>query len=476
MNSKKENLKAFSAIVLAAGKGTRMKSPLPKVLHPVAGEPMINNVIRACRNAGAEEIRMVCGHGLNLVKPIVEAQNVKVYIQAQQLGTADAVRAAHPDSMEGTVVIMNGDHPLMEAEDIQGFVSEFHRRKLDLAVVTTELKNPKEFGRVIRHQGQLKAIVEAKDASADTLKIREVNTGIYIATSDILKELLPRIQNQNSKGEFYLTDLIGLAQDGHFAVDGLKGAKRVSFGVNTQQELAMATRLVFRRKAKKLLESGVILLDPLQTYVEDTVQVGPGSVLYPGVFLKGKTQIGSFTVLEPNVFVIDSRIGDSVQIKAGSYIERSQIANKCSVGPYARLRPETVLMDEAHIGNFVELKKVKFGKGSKAGHLTYLGDAEIGERVNIGCGTITCNYAVDKKKYKTIIGNDVFVGSDTQFVAPLTVGDHAVIGSGSTITKDVPARGLAVARGKQFTKENYVKVADELSDAAEDSSKSESES
>jgi len=458
MNSQKEKSKAFTSIILAAGKGTRMASPLPKVLHPVAGQPMILNVIEACRSAGAHEIRVVCGHGLTLVKNVIESSDVKVFVQAQQLGTADAVKSAHIDSLEGIVMILNGDHPLITAQDLLPFVEEFEKQNLDLAVVTCKLKNPKEFGRIVRYHGQLAAIVEAKDASADTLKINEVNTGIYIAKAETLKEYLPQIKNLNSKGEFYLTDILGLALTNRDKVGALVGHSRVAFGVNTQAELSQATQFVFKRKVKSLQEKGVIVIDPKSTYIEESVQVGPGSVIYPGVFIKGRTQIGSFTVLEPQVFILDSIIGDSVQIRAGSYIEKSEVSSKCWVGPYARLRPNTHLGEEAHVGNFVELKKVKFGKRSKAGHLTYLGDAEVGEDVNIGCGTITCNYAVDKKKYKTLIGNRVFVGSDTQFVAPLQVGDDAVIGSGSTITKDVPAKALAVARGKQVIKENYVKA------------------
>lgn len=461
----------LTVIVLAAGKGTRMKSPLPKVLHPVAGRPMIEKVVRAAQTAGAAEIRLVVGHGAQLVKRVAEAWKVSCYEQKEQLGTAHAVRSALPDNVEGDVVIMNGDHPLIEADDIAKFVREFRETKLDLAVVTATVKKPGAFGRIVRHLGRLKAIVEAKDASAETLKIREVNTGIYVVKASVLNEYLPKIDNKNSKGEYYLTDLISLALNGGENVDALLAPRRVSVGVNTQEELSFATRFLYLRKAKKLMEEGVLILDPRATYVEDSVQVGPGSVLYPGAFLRGNTRIGSFTVIEPNVFVSDSEVGDSVQIRAGSYLEQAKVHAKASVGPYARLRPETVIGEEAHIGNFVEMKKVNFGKKSKAGHLTYLGDADVGEEVNIGCGTITCNYAADKKKYRTRIGNRVFVGSDTQFVAPLTVGDDAVIGSGSTITKDVPAQALAVARGKQFVKENYRPKAPAESSAAKDGPK-----
>lgn len=453
----KEKTRPVTAIVLAAGKGTRMMSPLPKVLHPVAGQPMISNVIEACRGAGVEDIRLVAGHGLNLVRAVVEPSGVFVHVQAQQLGTADAVRSAQPQTIEGDVLILNGDHPLIESEDLAAFIKEFQQAQLDLAVVTTELKNPGAFGRIIRHQGSIAAIVEAKDASAETLKIKEINTGIYLVKADVLAEFLPMVKNANSKGEFYLTDLISIAIENQLRMNVIKGNRRVAMGVNTQVELARASRLVYRRNAKRLMEAGVLMLDPTTVYIESNVTINAGAVIYPNVFLRGDTTIGSFSVIEPNCFLVDAEIGESVQVRAGSYIEKATLHNKSSVGPYARLRPETEIGEEAHVGNFVEMKKVKFGKKSKAGHLTYLGDAEIGEEVNIGCGTITCNYAVDKSKYKTRIGNRVFVGSDSQFVAPVTVGDDAVIGSGSTITKDVPERALAVARGKQFIKENYVK-------------------
>jgi bifunctional UDP-N-acetylglucosamine pyrophosphorylase/glucosamine-1-phosphate N-acetyltransferase len=452
----KEKSSPWTAIILAAGKGTRMASPLPKVLHPVAGKPMLLSVIEACRKAGVQDIRVVVGHGLNLVKAIVEPLGVQTHVQAQQLGTADAVKSAQPDSIEGNVIILNGDHPLIEGSDVAQFIEEFSKSQSDLSVVTAELNNPKEFGRIVRNQGRLAAIVEAKDASSDTLKIREVNTGIYLVKADVLSEYLPKIQNQNSKKEFYLTDLISISLEDHLKVHAIKGNKKVAVGVNNQQELARASRLVYRRKAKQLMESGVLMIDPLSVFIEETVQVSPGSVIYPNVFLRGRTKIGSFTAIEPGCYIVDTEVGESVQIRAYSHLEKCQIHSRASVGPFARLRPETEIGEEAHVGNFVEMKKTKFGKKSKAGHLTYLGDAEVGENVNIGCGTITCNYATDHKKYKTKIGNNVFVGSDTQFIAPISIGDDAVIGSGSTLTKDVPARALAVARGKQFIKENYV--------------------
>lgn len=451
----------LTVIALAAGKGTRMKSPLPKVLHPVAGRPMIEKVIQASKQAGAAEVRVIVGHGQNLVRQVVEPMGVACYVQDEQLGTAHAVRCAKPETIEGDVVIMNGDHPLIEASDIKDFLRIFREEKCDLAVVTAVVKNPGEFGRIVRNRGELVAIVEAKDASAETLKINEINTGIYVVKASILAEYLPKISNNNAKKEFYITDLISLCIQDKCQVQAIKSTPKVAVGVNNQVELAKATRLLFKRKAMRLMEEGVLMIDPRTAYIEDSVEVGAGTVIYPNVFIRGRSKIGSFTVLESNVFISDSEVGDSVQVRGGSYLESAKLHNKVSVGPYARLRPETEIFEEAHVGNFVEMKKVKFGKKSKAGHLTYLGDAEVGEEVNVGCGTITCNYAADRKKYKTKIGNRVFVGSDTQFVAPIEIGDDAVIGSGSTITKSVPANALAVARGKQFVKENYVSKASE---------------
>lgn len=450
----------LSVIVLAAGKGTRMKSPLPKVLHPVAGVPMIKKVIDAVQGAGASEMRIVVGYGEALVRKVVEPLStprmpITCYPQANQWGTADAVKAADPGSLKGNVLILNGDHPLIEVADIENILRSFRESKAAVAVVSTIVKEPGQFGRIVRHMGELRAIVEASDASAETLKIREINTGIYIADAETLAEFLPKIQNHNAKSEYYLTDIISLCQEASEKITAITVRPSVGFGVNTQSELAKATRLLFARKRKALLDEGVLMIDPKTTYIEEEVQVGPGTVLYPSVYLRGRTQVGAYCVLEPGCYLAHTKVADGVHIKAYSYFENCTIGTKASIGPFARIRPETEIGPEAHVGNFVEMKKVKFGARSKAGHLTYLGDATVGEDVNIGCGTITCNYAVDRKKYRTTIGDRSFVGSDVQFVAPVEIGADTVIGSGSTITKNVPDRALAVARGKQFIKENW---------------------
>ena len=444
-----------TAIILAAGKGTRMKSPLPKVLHPVAGQPMIARIIDACRKAEIQDLRIVVGHGAGLVKTVLESKTVFFYEQKEQFGTADAVRSADVESLEDDVIILNGDHPLIESEDLANFVREFRDEKLDIGLVTTKLPEPGSFGRIVRNAGELYAIVEAKDASAETLKINEINTGIYVLKAQVLKELLPQIKNENVQKEFYLTDIISLAIENKKKVKTIPGNMRVASGVNSQKELAQASTHVFRARAEKLMEQGVLIIDPNNVYIEETVHVGPGSVIYPGVYLKGKTAIGSFCLVEPHCFIQDCVIGDSVQIKAGSYLESSVIQSKCSLGPYARLRPDTELAEEVHIGNFVEVKKSKLGKKTKAAHLAYIGDAEIGEECNIGCGTIFVNYLPNKSKHKTKVGNHAFIGSDVQLVAPLEVGSDTTIGAGSVITKDVPDGALAVTRATQVIKENY---------------------
>jgi bifunctional UDP-N-acetylglucosamine pyrophosphorylase/glucosamine-1-phosphate N-acetyltransferase len=445
----------ITAILLAAGKGTRMKSALPKVLHPVAGRPMISRIIQSCRNAEIKDIRIVIGHGSGLVKTVLENESVFFYEQKEQLGTADAVKSAQIDNLEDDVLILNGDHPLIESEDLTNFIKEFREQKLDIGLVTTKLKNPGEFGRIVRSGGELYSIVEAKDASAETLKINEVNTGIYILKASILREFLPEIKNNNLKKEFYFTDIISLAIEERKKVKTISGNARVAAGVNSQVELAKATRYIFKAHVQKLMENGVLVIDPKATYIEESVKIGSGSVIYPGVYLKGKTQIGSFCLVEPHCFIHDCQIADSVQIKAGSYLESSIVHSKCSIGPYARLRPESELLEEVHIGNFVEIKKSKLGKKTKAAHLAYVGDAEVGEECNIGCGTIFVNYLPNKSKHKTKIGNNTFIGSDVQLIAPLEVGSNATIGAGSVITKNVPDGALAVTRASQMIKENY---------------------
>lgn len=432
-----------------------MKNSLPKVVHPVAGRPIVERVIRAVKAAGADEIRVVVGYGEELVRAIVEPLGATCYRQERQAGTADAVRSAQPGSLRGRVLILNGDHPLMESIDLVNVVKEARALVSKLAVVTCELAEPGSFGRIIRHHGSVVAIVEAKDATHESRKIKEVNTGMYMVRAEMLNEFLPLIESRNAQGEFYFTDIVSLAVESGHRVDGITTSERLAFGVNTQGELAMATEIAYQKKIAQLMENGVIVMDPKTAYVEEGVTVESGTTLFPNIFLRGDTSVGPMCVIEPGSFIINCKIGEAVHVKAGSYLENSRIGDRSEIGPYAHIRPDTEIGKDCKVGNFVEMKKVKFADNAKASHLSYIGDAEIGESTNIGCGTITCNYAVDKKKYVTKIGKNVFVGSDSQFVAPVTVGDNAVIGSGSTITKDVPAGALAVARARQIIKENY---------------------
>ena len=433
-----------------------MNSPLPKVVHPVAGRPMIERVVRAAKQAEAREIRVVVGFGENLVRSLVEPLGAICFKQERQLGTADAVRSAQPDSLQGPVLILNGDHPLLTADDLKKLHLQFKESGAPVCVVTCELDDPGQFGRIIRHQGSVKAIVEAKDATHESRKIKEVNTGIYMIEAEVLQNLLPEIKSHNAQGEFYFTDIVSLAVANSIKVQGIPTNARMAMGVNTQAELAQATRFSYRRKAMQLMEAGVIVMNPKTTFVEDMVEVGSGTIIYPNVYMRGTTKVAGYCVVEPGCVITNTELGEGVHVKAGCYLEDSKVGPQTELGPYAHLRPGNEIGESCKIGNFVEMKKVKFANGAKASHLTYLGDAEIGENTNIGCGTITCNYAADRKKYKTKIGANVFVGSDSQFVAPVEVGDNAIIGSGSTITKNVPAHALAVARAKQFVKENYM--------------------
>ena len=445
----------FSVIILAAGKGTRMKSPLPKVLHPVAGHPMIYRIVSEVMACGARETRVVVGVGADLVERVIEPLGAVSFVQKKQQGTADAVASAEPQTMEGPVIILNGDHPLITRKDIEFLLREFKKSESDLAVVSCELEEPGSYGRIVRQHGKLYGIVEAKDAGAETLKINEVNTGIYVMDAGVLKKYLPQIKNENQQNEYYFTDIVSLCKEDGGIVSAIKGGSHVAEGVNDQQQLANASGSIFKRKAEALMAEGVILVDPSNTYIEDDVSVASGTVIYPGVYIKGKTTIGSHCVIEPNCFVEKAEIGNSVILKAGSYIVESKVGDQSSIGPYAHLRPQTELGKECKVGNFVELKKTTFGNGSKASHLAYLGDTEVGDNVNFGCGAITVNYALDKKKYKTIIGNDCFVGSDCQLIAPVKLGDGAMIGAGTAVSKDIPAGALAVGRPKTIIKENY---------------------
>ena len=445
----------LNIIVLAAGYGQRMVSSLPKVLHPVGGQPMLARILRAIKDTYSKEVRVVVGHASHLVTPIAGKFNALCFEQEKDSrGTAKAVLAARPKEFKGDVLIINGDHPLITGKDITSFVRSFYDLSVDCAVASFKNPHPSEFGRLVFEENQLVEIVEAYDIEKRKIKSEYVNAGLYLIKGNLLSKYLNQIQ-KNHNEEYNFTDIIQLLNKDKYKVRGIGVPWYMAFGVNNQQELAIASSVVFENKCYELMSKGVIIVDFKKTYIESDVIVGSGTMIYPGVYLKGQTKIGSFCAIESNAFIFDSVIDNYVNIKMGSYLESATVKERSAIGPYAHLRPGTVIGKQCRIGNFVETKNIKMGDKSKAAHLTYLGDAEIGEEVNIGCGTVTCNYDVDKKKNQTKIGDKVFVGSGVQLVAPVHIKNESVIGAGSVITKDVPEGYLALERSEQKNIKDY---------------------
>lgn len=450
--------KFITAIVLSAGKGSRMRSSLPKSLHPVAGQPILARILLSLKKVKVDEIRVVINEeSRHLIQPVAEAFKAQVFFQDEKVGTAAAVLSAQADALTGDVLIVNGDHPLMVPSDLEKMIKLFREESADLCVGSCVREYPGDYGRIIRQKEKVIAIVEKDSLTHESRKINEINSGIYVVKAEGMASCLSQIKDQNPKGEYCLTDMVSVFADQGKKVITCPVTEDSAFGVNTQKELSFATKKMFTRKLNHLMSQGVIIVDPLNTYIEDSVQIGQGSVIYPGVYLKGNTSIGPFCAIETNSFIMDSLIRELVLIRSGSYLESAEIGAQSVIGPYARLRPGTKIGEQCKVGNFVEMKKTSFGSRSKAGHLSYLGDAEVGEDVNIGCGTVTCNLNMDGKKYSTRIGDKVFVGSGTQMVAPVNLGDCSATGAGSVITKDVPAQALAVERTPQKNLENYFK-------------------
>ena len=440
-------------IILAAGKGTRMKSERVKVLHPILGLPMLSYPIELSLNGiKAEKTIVVVGHQADQIKERFKDAQVQFALQEDQLGTGHAVLQAIPffQSFSGTVLILCGDVPLVKIDTLRSFIGIYKENGSTLSVLTTVVENPFGYGRVLRNPGSwLEKIVEEKDASEKERMIREINTGIFCVKAPFLMGGLREIGKENAQGEYYLTDLVevakkrGLRCSAHIVADPVE-----VMGINTRVDLAMANEVLRQKKLKDLMLSGVTVVDPKTTYVDRTVEVGKDSILYPNCHLQGKTKIGERCIIEPNSKISDSLIGDDVTIRANSVITESKIEEGASIGPFAHLRPLSEVKTKAKIGNFVEVKKSVIGKGSKANHLSYIGDSLLGEDVNIGAGTITCNYD-GFEKHQTIIGNRVFVGSNVELVAPVKVGNDSSIGAGTTVTKDVPEGALAISRVKQ---------------------------
>lgn len=454
MPSKRKGVQHLSCVILAAGLGTRMKSASPKVLHPLFDRPMLSYTVDAVRSLGAASVIVVTGKEQGPFKEAIPSfTGLRFAVQKDQKGTADALRSALGStgkSFRGTVLVTTGDTPLLTSATLKKFLSLHRRRKSAISVLSFKADDPAGYGRIVRGvRGAAQRIVEEKDASPSEKAIHEVNSGVYAIETRAMT-YLQKIKINPLKKEYYLTDIVDIAiSNGEHVGVHCVGVESEFMGVNTRAELMQAHKLMSRRTVYSLMERGVSFVDADSVYISPQVEIGPDTMVYPGVFLHGNTQVGKHCCILPNVRIVDSTIRDGAIIKDGSVIESSSVGRKAQVGPYAHIRPESVIEDNAKVGNFVETKKSIIGKGSKAMHLSYIGDASLGSSVNIGAGTITCNYD-GTSKHRTRIGDGVFIGSDTQLVAPVTIGDGAYIGAGSTITQDVPAGMLALSRVRQF--------------------------
>ena len=446
------------AIILAAGKGTRMKSDLPKVLHKVAGISMLEHVFRSVSAIDPEKTVTVVGHKAELVEQVLAGQTDFVR-QTEQLGTGHAVMMAEPvlENLTGQTLVIAGDTPLITGESLKNLI-DFHINHKNVAtILTAEADNPFGYGRIVRNQhDEVLKIVEQKDASDFEQQIKEINTGTYVFDNARLFEALKNINTNNAQGEYYITDVIGIFRESGEKVGAytLKDFDE-SLGVNDRVALATAESVMRRRINQQHMVNGVSFVNPHATYIGVDVEIAPEVQVEANVTLKGQTKIGAETILTNGTYIVDSVIGERTVI-TNSMIEESSVADGVTVGPYAHIRPGSSLAKDVHVGNFVEVKGSSIGENTKAGHLTYIGNSEVGANVNFGAGTITVNYD-GQKKYKTIIGDNVFVGSNSTIIAPVELGDNSLVGAGSTITKDVPADAIALGRGRQINKEDYAK-------------------
>jgi len=446
------------AIILAAGKGTRMKSDLPKVLHKVAGISMLEHVFRSVNAIDPEKTVTVVGHKAELVEQVLACQTDFVR-QTEQLGTGHAVMMAEPvlENLTGQTLVIAGDTPLITGESLKNLI-DFHINHKNVAtILTAEADNPFGYGRIVRNQhDEVLKIVEQKDASDFEQQIKEINTGTYVFDNARLFEALKNINTNNAQGEYYITDVIGIFRENGEKVGAytLKDFDE-SLGVNDRVALATAEGVMRRRINQQHMVNGVSFVNPHATYIDVDVEIAPEVQVEANVTLKGQTKIGAETILTNGTYIVDSVIGERTVI-TNSMIEESSVADGVTVGPYAHIRPGSSLAKDVHVGNFVEVKGSSIGENTKAGHLTYIGNSEVGANVNFGAGTITVNYD-GQKKYKTVIGDNVFVGSNSTIIAPVELGDNSLVGAGSTITKDVPADAIALGRGRQINKEDYAK-------------------
>ncbi|MDR7025771.1 bifunctional UDP-N-acetylglucosamine diphosphorylase/glucosamine-1-phosphate N-acetyltransferase GlmU [Pseudomonas peli] len=445
---------SLDIVILAAGQGTRMRSALPKVLHPVAGKAMLGHVIDTARLLKPQGIHVVIGHGAELVRERLAADDLNFVLQSEQLGTGHAVAQALPALSAERVLILYGDVPLIEVETLQRLLQQVSEQQLGL--LTVNLNDPTGYGRIVRdEQGVVKAIVEHKDASAEQRLIREGNTGILAVPGKKLGDWLGRLSNSNAQGEYYLTDVIAMAVTDGLVVATEQAADEMEvLGANDRIQLSQLERHYQYRAARRLMVQGVTLIDPARFDLRGEATVGRDVSIDINVILEGQVVIEDGVQIGPNCVIKNSILRKGAIVKANSHLEGAEVGEGADCGPFARLRPGSELGAKAHVGNFVELKNAKLGEGAKAGHLSYLGDAEIGARTNIGAGTITCNYD-GANKFKTVLGEDVFIGSNSALVAPVKLGDRATTGAGSVITGDVPDNTLAVGRAKQRNIEGW---------------------
>lgn len=451
---------SFAAIILAAGHGKRMKSSLPKVLHQLAGVPLIHYPLEICDQLKIAEKVLVVQKDHILIKEKTQNFKPKFAVQNPPRGTGDALKCGLTQISKNIkhTLVLCGDMPLLTRKTISKLIKNQTQKKAAITFLTTQLNDPASYGRVVRNiKDQVEKIVEFKDASHIEKKINEINMGIYCFSNDFLKNNLGKLKANNAQKEYYITDLIEIALKQNLKVEAICiEDSDEGLGVNTISQLDEALHIKQQRTKNHLREKGVKLIQPNSIHIDHEVEIGSGSIIYGPNYILGKTKIGKDNVIEPYSFIQNSNIGNENHIKANCYINQANIKSKTNIGPSAHLRPGTELEDETKVGNFVEIKKAKLGKGSKANHLSYVGDATIGKKVNIGAGFITCNYD-GKNKYQTIIKDEVFIGSDTQIVAPVTIGKGAFIGAGSTITKDVESKSLALTRAKQISKKNWKK-------------------
>jgi len=446
-------------VILAAGQGTRMKSSLPKVLHPVAGQPMVEHVLRTAGSVSPVTITLIVGHQAAAMREFLGGrQGLQFALQQPQLGTAHALQQAEAllAGRTGTLVLLSGDVPLLSAATLRTLLETHHAAGAAATVVTALAERPYGYGRIIRTGGRIARIVEERDASPAQRRVREINGGIYAFDIAPLFDALRVIAARNAQGECYLTDLIAVYRRRKLPVETLVVDDPNEIrGINSRSELAEVSSIMRQNKNEELMAAGVTIVDPASTYIDPDVEIGPDTVIHPGVVIQGHTRIGSACEIHAYVRIADSELANRVTILNFCLIVGARVADEAAIGPFAHLRPTTEIGQGVKIGNFVELKKTTLGAGSKANHLSYLGDATIGAHVNVGAGTITCNYD-GQKKHKTVIDDGAFIGSDTQLIAPVRIGKGAYVGAGSSITEDVPPGALGIARGRQSNVEGWV--------------------